>query len=948
MITGLYERTAQVFSLVGGEFQLEFTPTFGPATLLNDYNSFVTAVCQTTLSPDGLAQAKIDHKKRIVLRFTIKHGAPTTSSGAQTEVTPAPAPGAAEAVHQAASDVAGAAAKLEHDIEAVVAETENLGLRRKAEMQGRMAAQAANAQAGLWAARVAFPVAGAQAEQATISYPSTKFGQPAATSPYQWSWSAPPPPPHTKLEAIPGAVEAQADARFGSGLGPERDWLKRQVELSKQKRDELIRAKMAGLEVKSAYTPTYASRAQGSNGFEAYAQAEAVDGWAKTKSMLSTFVRDLNKHLADNFGDDAAGFELSLGEQAEKEAAQVKADEDKAVKAKVEAAEPKAVHFGVSCDKCQMSNIRGIRHKCIDCNNFDLCEACIGSADGFHPGHSYKQIVKPGGRSAFYSSVPGPFVPSTSFAATTVARAVNLAREAAQEVHRKANLDVTHPASCDVCSKTIKGLRHKCLNCPDWDSCSSCFAGIASTHPLHNFVTIEHPSKLSLKPVPQNIIAHQSIVCDGCGMHPIVGPRYKCTHAECPDVDFCQNCVSDPIARHPVAHNFLFIREPAKSQNVKACIARVHENARSSTSASSALPHDVRALLQSIGRSPSGKSTATSAELIKDSVSGEHTLVVDIDASEHEISDREIHMPVAVAGLSAASVADEVANVLSGINVAREVDVDTSPPDADALIREAEKEQEQEHVAEEEAEDEVEDSEVEAEAEEEAIPVVDKLNASFVADVTIHDGSVLPAGALFHKVWAIINNGTKAWPVGTRIVNVGGFSKSAATAEPLSFEVPAAAVGEVVDVEVPIKAPEVGGPASDFWRLQSPTGELYGHRLWINVVVEDDGSATNSASSMSSSMIAPSINAMGKTQSSIAPSTNGGLASPAVGAATETSTGASEFASVAGTEVRASELESSDEEDDLSSDEEDELTDEDSEEYIVLSDDNAMSSEDDF
>jgi hypothetical protein len=41
------------------------------------------------------------------------------------------------------------------------------------------------------------------------------------------------------------------------------------------------------------------------------------------------------------------------------------------------------VHAGVSCDGCKKSPIVGVRFKCIECFNFDLCAAC--EASGAHP-----------------------------------------------------------------------------------------------------------------------------------------------------------------------------------------------------------------------------------------------------------------------------------------------------------------------------------------------------------------------------------------------------------------------------------------------------------------------------------------------------------------------------------------------------------------------------------
>ena len=44
--------------------------------------------------------------------------------------------------------------------------------------------------------------------------------------------------------------------------------------------------------------------------------------------------------------------------------------------------------------------------------------------------------------------------------------------------------------------------------------------------------------KVEAKEVPKTI--HHGVTCDGCGMYPILGLRFKCS--TCPDFDFCENC----------------------------------------------------------------------------------------------------------------------------------------------------------------------------------------------------------------------------------------------------------------------------------------------------------------------------------------------------------------------------------------------------------------------
>ena len=51
---------------------------------------------------------------------------------------------------------------------------------------------------------------------------------------------------------------------------------------------------------------------------------------------------------------------------------------------------------------------------------------------------------------------------------------------------------------------------------------------------------------------------HSKVICDGCGMKPIVGVRYKCT--VCENFDYCENCEKTLGEAHQ--HPFLKIRKP--------------------------------------------------------------------------------------------------------------------------------------------------------------------------------------------------------------------------------------------------------------------------------------------------------------------------------------------------------------------------------------------------
>jgi len=61
---------------------------------------------------------------------------------------------------------------------------------------------------------------------------------------------------------------------------------------------------------------------------------------------------------------------------------------------------------------------------------------------------------------------------------------------------------------------------------------------------------------------PYTIPVHDRVTCDGCGMSPIQGNRYKCF--TCPDYDLCEAC--EDAGKHPADHPMLKIRMPVGRQ----------------------------------------------------------------------------------------------------------------------------------------------------------------------------------------------------------------------------------------------------------------------------------------------------------------------------------------------------------------------------------------------
>lgn len=112
-------------------------------------------------------------------------------------------------------------------------------------------------------------------------------------------------------------------------------------------------------------------------------------------------------------------------------------------------------------------------------------------------------------------------------------------------------------------------------------------------------------------------------------------------------------------------------------------------------------------------------------------------------------------------------------------------------------------------------------------------------SSKFLQDVTLPDASPVQAGATAKKIWKVMNNGKGAWPRNSRLVCVGG---DLLGTDPSGIIVPPVDPGLTVDLEVDIKVPVTPGRYVSYWRLLTDRQERFGHRLWIDIVVEKPAS----------------------------------------------------------------------------------------------------------
>ena len=248
----------------------------------------------------------------------------------------------------------------------------------------------------------------------------------------------------------------------------------------------------------------------------------------------------------------------------------------------------KIIHKGVTCDGCGVFPLIGCRYKCAICSNFDFCEKCEKKYGKQHS-HPLVQISSPNIK---LHSIK-----------------CNLKEEFKMK-NQIDHIDIIHDGiNCDGCgAEYIIGSRYKCAVCPNFDYCEKCLKKYASDH-QHPFIKIYHPKmKLaSIKvvvdencpkyklPVKNSKLkssnnhdgpVHDQVTCDGCGMYPIVGCRYKC--AICPNFDFCEKCE----IKYYKEHSHPMMQIPAPEMKLYAVKCNLKEKFRMSKISKEKIVHE--------------------------------------------------------------------------------------------------------------------------------------------------------------------------------------------------------------------------------------------------------------------------------------------------------------------------------------------------------------------
>jgi len=134
-------------------------------------------------------------------------------------------------------------------------------------------------------------------------------------------------------------------------------------------------------------------------------------------------------------------------------------------------------------------------------------------------------------------------------------------------------------------------------------------------------------------------------------------------------------------------------------------------------------------------------------------------------------------------------------------------------------------------------------------------PTASCYGMAFVADVTVPDKTAMTPGQKFTKTWRVRNNGSCAWPVGSKLAFTGGeaMGGSALTLEDVVD------AGDDVELSVAMTAPGTSGSYRGNWRMANPSGAYFGDEVYVLILVGGTATITPTAKASTSPSLTPTV-----------------------------------------------------------------------------------------
>lgn len=112
-------------------------------------------------------------------------------------------------------------------------------------------------------------------------------------------------------------------------------------------------------------------------------------------------------------------------------------------------------------------------------------------------------------------------------------------------------------------------------------------------------------------------------------------------------------------------------------------------------------------------------------------------------------------------------------------------------------------------------------------------PCTDQL--TFINDLTIPDGSVVPPGEALDKRWQVENSGTCNWDERYRLRLIAGPDLGS----PSELALYPARSSTLVEIRVLFTAPNEAGAYRSAWQAYAPDGEPFGDQIFIDISVAE-------------------------------------------------------------------------------------------------------------
>ncbi|PVV03408.1 hypothetical protein BB560_002101, partial [Smittium megazygosporum] len=473
--------------------------------------------------------------------------------------------------------------------------------------------------------------------------------------------------------------------------------------------------------------------------------------------------------------------------------------------------------INIVCDACN-SRVYPLRWKCVVCKDYDECQDCHSSLFRVKHEHvlaalpTFEVDANPNDNTLFYSPKED---------------------------------------RCNTCAKPIDGIKWNCGVCSNFNICGLCKIKSGNSHPDqlgkdHELTAYYNVVSSSMDPTKSRRNNENTLNCDGC-KEIITGESYKCDL--CSDFDLCGNCIQRANEIHPCHDQFvLFNPDPSKiyyfapkntsgMYPIQICppfFPEQQEQGPSCGVGEKQTETDSNVPLEPISNQPCGpgsfgnqpkQETCSQASgprtrcsfaggfhpgrgsfhdrrkafrnvvestLANPQVQGAFNWGKDFFNPERYRYSRCNRNYNSCADHSATSDPSSIHVSLDKNNT--RVYHETSEP---------------------------------------------KYSACFVEDITIPDGTRVPPGESFVKIWSVANVGDSSWPQGAKLVFLGGDNMYVDN----NFEVPVIVASnyEKVGIAVDIKAPMLPGRHRSKWRLCAPDGCLFGDELWCDIFVESLG-----------------------------------------------------------------------------------------------------------